>query len=96
MEDATLKTFRDIFDDTPLFSPGGWNETNVWGVIEDNQYSALAVGRYYTSKPDLVERLRLGFPLNNYDRATFHGPMKDRKAGHLDYPTMGEMKQKFA
>jgi hypothetical protein len=51
-----LKIFRDSFGDTPFFSAGGWNDTNVWGVLEEGAYDALAIGRLYLSTPDLVER----------------------------------------
>lgn len=51
-----LKLFRDIFEDTPFFSAGGWNDTNVWGVLEEGTYDAFAIGRYFLSTPDLVER----------------------------------------
>jgi len=56
MTNVDLKTFRDIFGDTPFISAGGWNDTNAWGVIEDDTYSALAIGRYFLANPDLVER----------------------------------------
>lgn len=48
--------FREIFASTPFFSAGGWNDTNVWGVIESGAYDALAIGRYFLSNPDLVTR----------------------------------------
>jgi hypothetical protein len=54
--DIDLSVFRDIFSDTPFFSAGGWNDTNVWGVLEDGTYNALAIGRFFLSTPDLVER----------------------------------------
>ena len=56
MANVDLKTFRNIFGDTPFISAGGWNDTNVWGVIEDATYTALAIGRYFLANPDLVER----------------------------------------
>jgi hypothetical protein len=48
------------------------------------------MGRYFLSNPDLVERLRLGKPLTKYDRATFYGPLSDRRIGYTDYPTWEE------
>lgn len=51
-----LKLFREIFGDTPFFSAGGWNDTNCWGVLEDGNYDALAIGRLFLSTPDMIER----------------------------------------
>jgi len=51
-----LKLFRDIFEDTPFFSAGGWNDTNCWGVLEEGIYDAFAIGRLFLSTPDMIER----------------------------------------
>jgi 2,4-dienoyl-CoA reductase-like NADH-dependent reductase (Old Yellow Enzyme family) len=56
LKDITLEPFRDIMGDTPLFSAGGWNHTNSWGLIETGQYEALVYGRYFLANPDFVER----------------------------------------
>jgi len=45
----------------------------------------IAFGRLYISNPDLVERLRLGAPLNTPDKTTFFG---GGAAGYLDYPVL--------
>jgi 2,4-dienoyl-CoA reductase-like NADH-dependent reductase (Old Yellow Enzyme family) len=87
-----LKFLREIMGDTPFFSAGGWNDTNCWGALETGECDALVMGRYFLSNPDLVERLRLGKPLTKYDRATFYGPMEDRRLGYTDYPTWEEQK----
>lgn len=56
MPDIDLKIFREIFGNTPFISAGGWSDKNVWGVIEDGTYDALAIGRLFLSTPDMVER----------------------------------------
>ena len=76
---------------TPFISAGGWNDTNCWGVLESDDYDALAIGRYFISTPDLVERLKLGRPLSKYDRSTFYGPFQDREKGYTDYQTWEEL-----
>ena len=78
--------FREIFEDTPFFSAGGWNDTNCWGVLEEGTYDALVFGRYFLSTPDLPRRLKEGLPLNPYDRSRFYGPFEDREVGFIDYP----------
>ncbi|KAF4950297.1 hypothetical protein FGADI_8280 [Fusarium gaditjirri] len=79
-----LSLFRSIFGDTPFFSAGGFNDVNSWGVVESGKYDGLLYGRYFTSNPDLVERLRNGWPLQAYDRKTFYGPFEDNAVGYTD------------
>lgn len=56
LPDVDLSLFREIFGDTPLISAGGFDDTNCWGVVESGAVDALAIGRYFLSTPDLVER----------------------------------------
>lgn len=81
-----LSLFRSIFGHTPFFSAGGFNDVNSWGVVESGKYDGLLYGRYFISNPDLVERLRNGWPLKAYDRKTFYGPFEDNAVGYTDYP----------
>ncbi|UKZ60919.1 uncharacterized protein TrAtP1_002189 [Trichoderma atroviride] len=81
-----LSVFRKIWGDTPFFSAGGFDDTNSWGVVESGKYDALLYGRYFVSNPDLVERLRNGWPLVKYDRSRFYGPFEDPVVGYTDYP----------
>ncbi|OJJ45995.1 hypothetical protein ASPZODRAFT_117712 [Penicilliopsis zonata CBS 506.65] len=85
LRDITLAPFRAIWGDTPFFSAGGWDAANSAGVIESGRYDALLYGRYFTSNPDLVERLRRGSPLAPYDRTRFYGPFEDNAVGYTDY-----------
>lgn len=94
LADVDLSHFRTIFGDTPFLSAGGFNEKNSWGVIESGKYDALLYGRYFTSNPDLVERLRNGQPLAAYDRARFYGPFEDNTICYTDYPTYEESVKK--
>ncbi|TVY41379.1 putative 12-oxophytodienoate reductase, partial [Lachnellula occidentalis] len=93
MASVDLKLFRDIFGDTPFFSAGGWNDTNCWGVLEEGTYDAFAIGRLFLGTPDLIERLKQGQPLNEYNRSRFYGPFPDREVGYTDYPTYEEVKR---
>jgi N-ethylmaleimide reductase len=45
----------------------------------------IAFGKLFISNPDLVERLRRGAPLNEWDKATFYG---GGAKGYTDYPTL--------
>nr|KMM64703.1 NADPH dehydrogenase 1 [Coccidioides posadasii RMSCC 3488] len=86
--DVDLSSFREIFGSTPFFSAGGWDHTNSWGVLESGKYDALLYGRYFISNPDLVERLKKGYPLNKYDRSRLYGPFDDPAIGYTDYLSM--------
>jgi N-ethylmaleimide reductase len=45
----------------------------------------IAFGKPFISNPDLVERLRRGAPLNEWDKATFYG---GGAKGYTDYPAL--------
>ncbi|KAJ5567322.1 hypothetical protein N7535_006628, partial [Penicillium sp. DV-2018c] len=85
--DVTLERFRKIFGSTPFFSAGGWNDRNSWGVVESGKYDGLLYGRYFTSNPDLVHRLKEKIPMADYDRTRFYGPFEDNLYHYTDYPT---------
>lgn len=46
----------------------------------------IAFGKPFISNPDLVERLKTGAPLNDWDKNTFYG---GGAKGYTDYPTLG-------
>jgi N-ethylmaleimide reductase len=46
----------------------------------------IAFGKPFISNPDLVERLKQGAPLNDWDKNTFYG---GGAKGYTDYPTLG-------
>jgi N-ethylmaleimide reductase len=54
-------------------------------VLADGTADLIAFGKPFISNPDLVERLKAGAPLNEWDKATFYGG--DAK-GYTDYPTL--------
>ncbi|KAJ5972265.1 Aldolase-type TIM barrel [Penicillium vulpinum] len=88
--DVTLDRFRQIFGSTPFFSAGGWDDQNSWGVVESGKYDALLYGRYFTSNPDLVHRLKERLPMAPYDRTRFYGPFEDKTFHYTDYPTVDQ------
>jgi N-ethylmaleimide reductase len=50
-----------------------------------NAADLIAFGKPFISNPDLVERLKKGAPLNDWDKATFYG---GGAKGYTDYPTL--------
>jgi N-ethylmaleimide reductase len=50
-----------------------------------NAADLIAFGKPFISNPDLVERLKKGAPLDEWDKATFYG---GGAKGYTDYPTL--------
>ena len=92
-EDISLRPFRRLLSGVrptnPLLAPtvlignGGYNSVTGILTVEEGLADAVTFGRRFISNPDLVERLRHGYPLTTYDRATFytHGA-----EGYTSYP----------
>src|SRR4051812_7118202 len=58
-------------------------------VLAANAADLIAFGKPFIANPDLVERLKLGAPLNTPDKATFYG---GGAKGYTDYPTLAAAK----
>jgi N-ethylmaleimide reductase len=54
-------------------------------VLSEGAADLIAFGKPFISNPDLVERLKRGAPLNEWDKATFYG---GGAKGYTDYPTL--------
>jgi N-ethylmaleimide reductase len=59
-------------------------------VLNANEADLIAFGKPFISNPDLVERLKRGAPLNEWDKATFYG---GGAKGYTDYPVLGDSLQ---
>ena len=63
----------------------GFDREMAIEAVRDGRADLVAFGRWFISNPDLVERLKRGAKLSDFDRATFYGG--DEK-GYTDYPTL--------
>ena len=52
-------------------------------LIQEGKADAVSWGKYFISTPDLVERVKLGKPFNDYNPETFYA---DSEEGYTDYP----------
>ncbi|GMF07855.1 unnamed protein product [Ambrosiozyma monospora] len=59
-----------------LIRTGGYlSDPEYKSLIADvnaNDRTIIGAGRYFTSNPDLPERLKNGYPLTEYDRSRFY------------------------
>ncbi|MDN3546732.1 alkene reductase [Mucilaginibacter aquaedulcis] len=82
LEPTAVVHLREVYNGT-IISAGGYKPDTADSVIENGDADLVAFGRYFISNPDLVERIREGLPLNDYDRETFYG---GNARGYTDYP----------
>ncbi|KAJ3785650.1 NADH:flavin oxidoreductase/NADH oxidase [Lentinula aff. detonsa] len=55
------------------------------GLAKDSGGELIAFGKLFLANPDLPVRLRNGYPLNDYDKATFYIPGDTSGKGYTDY-----------
>jgi 2,4-dienoyl-CoA reductase-like NADH-dependent reductase (Old Yellow Enzyme family) len=81
-----LRAFRGAFRG-PLILAGGYLKENGQAAIDAGEADLIAMGKPLLANPDLVERLRNGWPLNSWNSETFYtgGPV-----GYVDYPSCAD------
>jgi len=84
---SAMMLFRPIWGGV-LISAGGFTGETAESAINQGHADAIAFGRIFISNPDLPRRLRHGFPLTPYNRATFYG---GEATGYTDYPVYDEL-----
>lgn len=58
-------------------------------LVESGAADAVSWGQQFIANPDLVERLRIGAPLNEPNPATFYMyPEGEKSVGYTDYPSL--------
>lgn len=65
-----------------IVTAGGFEAGSAQQAIDAGIADLVAFGRWFIANPDLPERLRIGAPLNRYDRTTFYG---GDARGYTDY-----------
>lgn len=81
-EPLAAKHLRPLFHGM-LIAAGGFDGPSAEAILSAGDADAVAFGRAFIANPDLPQRLRLGLPLNPYDRSTFYG---GGAQGYTDYP----------
>lgn len=75
--------FRSAYRGT-LIGAGGFDRELAEAELEKGHLDLIAFGTPYIANPDLVERMRNGWPLAEGDRSTYYGVVGAR--GYTDYP----------
>ncbi|KAI8143824.1 hypothetical protein BJV82DRAFT_537931 [Fennellomyces sp. T-0311] len=79
----TLDPFRQKWDG-PFCSAGGYtSHPDLAAKVADGTGNLIAFGRLFIANPDLVARIKNGWPLNKYHRETFY---THDAVGYTDYP----------
>jgi N-ethylmaleimide reductase len=83
---------RKIFHGA-IIAAGGFEPETAEKPVESGAADLVAFGRHFVANPDLPKRIRLGLPLNPYDRSTFY--TFDAR-GYTDYPFYEELPKEAA
>jgi len=67
-----------------IIAAGGFSKESAEAILRDGDADLVAFGRHFIANPDLPERFRNDWPLNDYDRPSFFG---GSSAGYTDYPS---------
>jgi N-ethylmaleimide reductase len=86
---SAMVLFRPLWRGV-LITAGGFTGETAEAAIAAGHADAIAFGRIFISNPDLPRRLREGFPLTPYNRATFYG---GEEKAYTDYPVYGELER---
>jgi N-ethylmaleimide reductase len=85
-EPVAAERLRKIFNGK-IVAAGGYEPDTAEEIVEKGDADLVAFGRYFLANPDLPQRIKLGLPLNDYDRNTFY---TFDAHGYTDYPFYGE------
>lgn len=88
--ETLLREIRNIWSNPLLVNRAGRALEDLSVDIDNGLADMAPVGVWSLANPDLVERLKEGFPLNEADRKTLYSG--NGSEGYTDYPTMKEIK----
>lgn len=80
-------TLRKIYRG-PIIAAGGFDRVGANAMLQRGDADAIAFGRWFTSNPDLPERLRHGVNLTPYRREAFWG---GTEKDYIDFPYAREL-----
>lgn len=87
-----LRAFRAEYHGTIILA-GGLTQELAEDLMAENLIDLSAFGQAFIANPDLVERMRMGWPLTTPDPSTYYGAGIE---GYLDYPRFDPVAERFA
>lgn len=81
-----FRKFRKAFTGSIIIT-GGLDKKKAEHLLKEGLADLFGFGMLYIANPDLVERFRNNWPLNNPDPATLYG---GGAKGYIDYPTYSD------
>jgi N-ethylmaleimide reductase len=86
-QDAVAASDLGQFFRGPIIAAGGFTPATAEEAVASGLANLVAIGRHFTSNPDLPHRIKHDLPLSHYDRSTFYG---GDGRGYTDFPTYEE------
>jgi N-ethylmaleimide reductase len=83
-----MSTQTQKISNSKIIAAGGFEPETAEAILEKGDADLVAFGRHFIANPDLPQRIKLGLPLNPYDRKTFYG---GDAHGYTDCPFYGEV-----
>ncbi|CAX60330.1 NADH:flavin oxidoreductase/NADH oxidase [Erwinia billingiae Eb661] len=77
-----IEKFRKAYSGS-LIIAGGFDKQRAEIYLQEGKADLIAFGRPYIANPDLTERMKNNWPLNEVNRATMYGGAEE---GYTDYP----------
>jgi N-ethylmaleimide reductase len=84
LDHALLAKARILFPGTFIWCGGFTDRERAQAALDTELVDLIAFGRPYIANPDLVERLKYGWPLAVADRSTYY--TRDGEVGYTDFP----------
>ena len=89
---SVVNGIRERFKGT-LILCGSYDAIRAEAALESGLADLVAFGRPFLANPDLVERLKTGSELAQFDPATLYAPGANGfEQGYIDYPALEEVK----
>jgi N-ethylmaleimide reductase len=84
LDHALLAKVRAAFPGAIIWCGGFTDRTRAEDALDTGLVDLIAFGRPYIANPDLAERLKHGWPLDEADRSTYY--TRWGEVGYTDFP----------
>jgi len=88
LDHTLLAKARAVFPGAFIWCGGFTNRERAQASLDTGLVDLIAFGRPYIANPDLVERLKNGWPLAVADRSTYY--TRNGEVGYTDFPAYSD------